>query len=401
MIPLEEARAHVLERVSGLGPVTVAADDAVGLVLAQPVVSTEHVPPFANSAMDGFAVRSADTAPGATLSLVGTIAAGTVLDGEIGRGQTARIMTGAPMPAGADAVVMVERASVDGDLVTIEVEVPSGNHVRPSGDDMEPGDRVLEPGVAITPAVLGLLRTLGIDSVDVTRPPKIGVMSTGDELVEQGLPLAPGQIRDSNRATLLALTAAVGAEAIDLGLIRDDEAAIQAILAKGATTCDAILSSGGVSMGDFDYVKTVLDRVGDMRWMQVAIKPAKPLAFGVIDAGHGKVPVFGLPGNPVSSVVSFELFARPGIRKMMGFAELDRRRIRATATAEFRRRDDDKIHFARGVLSSDSRGFPMISPLTGQGSHQIAALAQADALAVLPPKAATAKGDFVDVIPLT
>jgi molybdenum cofactor synthesis domain-containing protein len=242
------------------------------------------------------------------------------------------------------------------------------------------------------------LASIGCTEIAVARGLRVGVLSTGDELVDGDAPLAPGLIRDANRHALLALLAESGFDGVDLGIIADDETAIEEAFRSachGDGACDAVLSSGGVSMGDFDYVKTVLDRLGDMRWMQVAIKPAKPLAFGTV----GGVPVFGLPGNPVSSMVSFELFARPALLAMSGHAELDRRRLRAVAEGDLRRRPDGKTHFARvslrvvdGVVLAGSAG--------GQGSHQLSAMAAADALAVLPDGDGVADGGPVEVLVL-
>ncbi|HVM51554.1 MAG TPA: gephyrin-like molybdotransferase Glp, partial [Acidimicrobiales bacterium] len=283
MIGLAEARAYVLDGCAPLADAEVALADALGCVAAEGVVVAEPVPPFANTAMDGYAVRAADTAGApCELDVVGLIAAGSAGDLTVGAGQAARIMTGAPMPPGADAVVMVERteALADGDRVRIEVAVAPGTAVRPAGDDLQPGDPVVEPGQVLTPAHLGLLATAGRSAVRVVRRPRVGVLSTGDELVDGDAPLGPGQIRDSNRPTLLALVRQAGFEAVDLGTAADDEAAITAAIEGAAARCDALVTSGGVSMGDLDYVKVVLDRIGDMRWMQVAIKPAKPLAFG-------------------------------------------------------------------------------------------------------------------------
>jgi molybdopterin molybdotransferase len=397
VVPLDDARSHVLSRVDRLEPIDIPVDEALGLVIAEPVIAAEDVPPFANSAMDGFAVRAADSGEGARLRVVATIAAGATNECEVGPGEAARIMTGAPMPAGADAVVMVERTRVDGDGVVLEVAVPEGNHVRPAGDDMRPGDEVLAAGMEITPAVVGVLHTLGRTEVRVWRRPRVGVMSTGDELVADGAPLEPGQIRDSNRPTLMALVSETGCEAVDLGLVRDDEAAIEAALRSGAEVCDIILTSGGVSMGDYDYVKAVLDRLGEMRWMQVAIRPAKPLAFGVVHDDERPVPVFGLPGNPVSSIVSFELFARPALRHMMGHAVLDRPRMRAVAADPLRRQPDGKVHFARVVVSQASDGDLVAHNAGGQGSHHTAAMAAANALAVLPDGDGVESGEFVEV----
>jgi molybdenum cofactor synthesis domain-containing protein len=222
-------------------------------------------------------------------------------------------------------------------------------------------------------------------------------MSTGDELVDAGERLGPGQIRDSNRATLLALVAQEGWQAVDLGLVRDDEAAITEAIQRGATTCDAVVTSGGVSMGDIDLVKVVLDRIGDMRWMQIAIRPAKPFAFGLVEG----TPVFGLPGNPVSSMVSFELLARPALRKMAGHRALARPEIPAVAGEDFRRRPDGKVHFVRVVAERDGHGMLHVRSAGGQGSHHLTAMARADALLPLADGDGVAAGDPVRVLLLT
>ena len=341
--------------------------------------------------MDGFAVRAADTVGASkdqpiTLPVVGTIAAGSVAPRPLAAGEAMRIMTGAPLPEGADAIIMVELTRPAGFDVDLLAEVPSGNHIRPAGDDIQTGAEIFHPGTLLGPGQLGVLASLGRRQVQAYRRPRVGVMSTGDELVEGPEPLKPGQIRDSNRLILLSLAREAGFVPVDLGLIRDDEKAIEAALRNGVATCDAVLTSGGVSMGDFDYVKAVLSRVGDFSWMQVAIKPAKPLVFGLLD----DVPVFGLPGNPVSSMVSFELFARPGLRRMMGRLDAERTRVQAVTTEPLKRHPDGKIHFSRVVVSEDADGFQVRSS-GGQGSHQLMAMATANGLAILPD------GDGVDV----
>ncbi len=399
MISLADARAHVLERCARLPVAELALLDAAGCVTTDAVTSTESIPPFDNTAMDGFAVRAADTADAPVeLRIVGTLPAGTATDRPVEAGQAVRIMTGAPLPPGADAVVMVERTRVsdDGDRVEVQVAVDPGTHVRRAGDDVRPGDEVIPEGIALTPGHLGVLASLGRDRVRVVPPPRVGVFSTGDELVPPGRPLAPGQIRDSNRLTLLALLAESGFEALDLGLVRDDEDAIAAAVGEGVLRCDAVITSGGVSMGDFDYVKVVLDRLGDMRWMQVAIKPAKPLAFGVVDG----VPVFGLPGTPVSSMVSFERFARPALRQMAGHppGDLDRPTVTALVDEELRRRPDGKVHFQRVRVRWADDGRCHVRSAGGQGSHQLTAMADADALAVLPDGDGVAAGAEVDAL---
>ena len=396
MISLTDARAYVLDRCPGPVTAEVPLAEARGLAISVAVEAPEAVPPFTNSAMDGFAVRASDTvgAP-VELHVVGTVAAGSVPDVEVSPGCAVRIMTGAPLPVGADAVVMVERTQSvgGGDAVVVEVEVPEGNHLRTIGEDLQPGDQVFSVGTVLGPGHLGVLASIGVDRVAAWRRPRVGVLSTGDELVDGVGPLEIGQIRDSNRPSLLGLLDEMGVTGVDLGRVADDEEAIEVALRGGVLTCDAVLTSGGVSMGDFDYVKVVLDRIGDMRWMQVAIKPAKPLAFGLVDG----VPVFGLPGNPVSSMVSFELFARPALRAMAGRSDLDRPRVRAIAEDDLRRRTDGKVHFVRVVVSTRDGG-TYASSAGGQGSHQLTAMAAATGLAVLPDGNGVAEGDEVEVL---
>jgi len=416
VISLDEARAFVLGACGPLPSVRVPLSDALGCVATEGLVATEPVPPFANTAVDGFAVRAADTCGASPASpvrfrVIGTIRAGMAPAFPPGPGDAVRIMTGAPMPDGADAVVMVEDSAAAGgtDEVDLSAEVAAGAHVRPAGDDLRPGDDVFPAGDLITAGHLGVLATFGVTEVEVVPRARVGVFSTGDELVEGPQDLLPGQIRDSNRRTLLALVEQAGCTGVDLGRIPDDEAAITDAIERGAATCDALVSSGGVSMGDFDFVKVVLDRVGDMRWMQVAIKPAKPLAFGTVPGGSSasgssgaarRVPVFGLPGNPVSSVVSFELFARPGLRSMMGRAasDLDRPRVRAIVEEPMHRHRDGKIQFARVVCRTGEDGRFHVWSAGRQGSHHLSALVGANALAVLPDGDAVDVGAEVDVL---
>jgi len=399
VIPLDEARRHVLDRVTRLASVVVPLADAAGLVLATEVVAAEQVPPFANTAMDGFAVRAADTeAAPVTLEMIGTIAAGATFDGEVGPGQAARIMTGAPMPLGADAVVMVEKTALDeaAGAVAVEITVPVGNHVRGAGEDVNPGDVLFDAGTVLTAGHLGVLASVGVREVEVVRRPRVGVISTGDELVDDDRALRPGEIRDSNRRTLLTLVAEAGWEAVDLGISVDDQDAIREAFSAGAASCDAILSSGGVSMGAFDYVKVVLDEIGEMRWMQIAIKPAKPFAFGLI----GSTPVFGLPGNPVSSMVSFELFARPAIAFMAGQDDTALPLLTAISEDTLGHAPDGKTHFLRVEGRVDDTGRWYVRRAGGQGSHQLTAMARADALALSPDGAEIEPGDEVQVLPL-
>ncbi len=403
MIALHDAQAVVLDMVKRATPVTLPINDTVGLVLAQDVVSAENVPPFANSAVDGFAVTLADMASGeATLRISGELAAGAAPNITVHPGEAVRIMTGAPVPPGAQAIVMVEDSASGPtpDTVTLRAKVEPNQAIRPAGDDVKIGDTVFRAGDIVTPAALGVLASINATHVSVHPRAKVAVLSTGDELVDDGSPLAPGQIRESNRTMLLRLVADIGCDAVDYGIVRDDEATLESILRDAARNCDAIVTSGGVSMGDYDVVKAVLGRIADMRWMQMSIKPAKPFAFGLLDG----TPVFGLPGNPVSSFVSCELMARPALRKMMGHTQLHRPLVNAVATSEFRRKPDGKVHFQRVVAAVDPAGNLTAAPVAAQGSHQLAATALTNALAVLPDGPTIPAGETVKVMligPLT
>jgi len=353
--------------------------------------------------MDGYAVRAEDVR-GATidapvaLRVVDTVAAGVRSTRELAAGEAIRIMTGAPVPDGADAVVMVEVTEPDpasGDGVLIRRAVNAGDSVRPAGGDVEPGTLVFPKGTVLTPAHIGVLASLGFATVDVVRRARVGVLSTGDELTPPGEALVPGRIRDSNRPMVLALVAAAGCDPVDLGIARDDEQVITAAIEGAVSSCDALITSGGVSVGDYDFVKAVLDRLGKMQWFQIAIRPAKPFAFGMV----GSVPVFGLPGNPVSSLVSFELFARPALRLMMGHAPGDCERpvVRAVAGEPLRRKPDGKLHLDRVRVARD--GDRLVARRTGgQASNVLSAMAAANALTLLPDGDGVDEGEPLDVM---
>jgi molybdopterin molybdotransferase len=404
MIPLGEAQEVVLAGCGANPAVAVDLDEALGSVLAEAVAAPEDVPPFANTGMDGYAVRSADLTGAsaehpARLTVVGTLAAGAAPDVAVGPGQALRIMTGAPLPDGADAVAIVETTTTVGDEVLIDTPVKLGAHIRAAGGDLQAGQAVFAAGTVLGPGHLGVLASLGRTRVTVVRRPVVGVLSTGDELVEGDAPLRPGQIRESNRRALLGLLRRDGFVGVDLGIAPDDADQIQAGILDGVERCDAVLTSGGVSMGDFDLVKKVLDVIGDMTWMQVAIRPAKPFASGRVDG----VPVFGLPGNPVSSMVSYELLARPGLRAIAGHARGDLRRPAVRAVVEddvCLRRPDGRTAFLRVVATMGPDGRWRVRSAGPQGSHQLRAMAEAGALAVVPDGDGVPAGGDVDLLVL-
>ncbi len=376
------------------GAETIELIDAVGRVLAEEVEAREAVPHFPNSAMDGYAVQSADVATaGALLRVVGEIAAGSPSDATLQPGCAMKIMTGAPMPDGADTVVRIEDTERLDDVVKIQVAAPIGTSVRPTGDDVPEGARVFERGVRLQSTHLAVMATVGAYRPSVARRPRVALFSTGDELASpSAATLVPGQIRDSNRVMLRSLLTEV-ATVLDEGIIRDDPVALRSGFGRAAAAADAIVASGGVSMGDHDHVRKILGDMGSVDFWQVAIKPAKPFAFGQI----GGVPFFGLPGNPVSAFVAFEQLVRPALLEMQGATVHFRPLIRATAGTKIDS-DVDRLEFVRVALQIDERRRLVASPSGGQGSHMLAALAAADGLARIPVGVAGVKaGQGLDV----
>jgi len=405
MIPLAEAVAYVLSHCPPMAPRQVPLDEALGCVCATTVTASEPVPPFVNSSMDGYAVRSVETASASMVAPVGLLLVATVLAGSsgdvyVGPGQAARIMTGAPLPDGADAVVMQEKCRLedDGTVVALEEPVQSRSCIRTVGQDVATGSTVVAVGTELAPGHLGSLANQGLTQVTVHPRIRVGVLSTGDELATAGTALARGQIRDANRPSLLALVARQGWVPVDLGTVGDEAAEVTEALDGAAGRCDAVLTSGGVSVGDADIVKTVLRErcVGSMRWMQVAIRPARPFAFGILeDSG---LPVFGLPGNPVSAMVSFELLVRPAGRQMGGHRHLHHLMVPATVEDDIRRRADGKTHYMRSVLTIGDDGAFRVRPLDGQESHQLSVMAGANALAVVDDGDGVTAGATIPVL---
>ncbi|HEY8772593.1 MAG TPA: gephyrin-like molybdotransferase Glp [Candidatus Limnocylindria bacterium] len=377
MLSVEEARERILSRARLTDSEAVPLEDAAGRVPAVPSLTAGvDVPPFANSSMDGFAVRLADL-PG-ELSIVREVAAGADIPLSLEPGTTVRIMTGAPLPPGADAVIPIEEAETLGDdRVRLAVTV-AGANVRPIGQDTRRGDRVEIPVEPLAPATIALLASLGIGEVEVRRLPRVAIVSTGDELAVPGAPLGGGQIHDANTVALVAAVREAGGEPLVLPRVPDDPGLIEAALREGSRAADLLVASGGVSVGEHDHVRTAIQRLGELTFWRIAVQPGKPLAFGSIDGR----PVVGLPGNPVSALVTFELFVRILLRGMLGLAGDGRLHVTARLD-ETVPKDPDRRAYLRVVVRSGSDGW-VASPSGGQGSAQLRALAAANALLVVP-----------------
>jgi molybdopterin molybdotransferase len=393
--PLREAQRDVIAGVSRLGTERIGIEDALGRVLAQPAFAIGPIPPFPNSAMDGFAVRASDIASTpVTLPINEDVPAGSVPTMTVQHGTVTRIMTGAPMPTGADTVVPVEdTASGAGDLVTIVSGVPKGTHVRPAGGDIAAGEIVVEAGTRLSARDLGSLASVGVSPV-VFKRPVVALMSTGDEVVEYTTrELGQGKIRDTNRVVLRGLLEGLRIPFVDLGIIGDDIEELRQAYLHAAEVGDVIISTGGVSMGDFDFVKQILRESGSVDFWKVAMQPGKPFAFGHVEGA----PLFGLPGNPVSTFVSFEQFVRPALLTMMGAGLLFRPRVRGVMGEDVRTNDEKDV-FVRVMLAQDTDGSFVALTAGGQGSNILSALANADAFAVVPVGVGSlSAGDPVDL----
>ncbi len=383
-----EALRIVLETAPTLGAETVAAREALGRVLAEPLVSTRCLPPADNSAMDGYAVRAADLksasrAAPVTLGVVVEVAAGAVVDREIKAGEAARIFTGAPIPPGADAVVRQEDTDRVGDRVRVSVEVEVGENVRNAGEDVREGEEVLSPGTALGPSHLGMLASLGRSVVAVHQRPRVAILSGGDELVEPDADVAGGRIVSSNSYSIAAQCRELGAEPLYLGIARDSPEDLAHRFRAGLRS-DVLVSSAGVSVGDRDYVRTVLQKLG-CNWMfwGVRMKPGFPIAFGRFDSGGPLV--FGLPGNPVSAMMTFEQFARPALRKMMGHGAWFRPVVEVVLGQRLEKKAG-RLHFVRVRLERRRDG--IIAHVTGnQSSGVLRSMTRAQGFLIFPAEA--------------
>jgi molybdopterin molybdotransferase len=420
MLSVEEALAMLLDGVETLPAEMAPLLEAAGRVLGADVYADTALPPWDNSAMDGFAVRAADLARAtadapAHLRVDGEVAAGRVADRAVGLGGAMRIMTGAPLPEGADAVIPIEdtsawhgpRAVVGAplpDAVDVYRSLEPGAHVRSRGGDVEEGARILHMGDRMTPGAIALAAAVGRDRVSVVRRPRLGLLATGDEIVAPGKPAGPGRIHDANTAGLAVLGKAAGAQMRSFGVAPDELAAVEAALDEALGWADVVVVTGGVSVGARDVVKDAFERIGSVAFWRVAVQPGKPLVFARAQrrpgaAAGGPVLLFGLPGNPVSSYVTFELFVRPALRKLAGSSPHERR-LRRARLAERATKSPERRAFLRVRLEEPARpGDLPIARLSGdQGSHVLSALAAADGLAVVPEgRPSVEAGEEVDV----
>ena len=420
MISVEEARARILAHFAPLEAVSTPLLETLGQVLAEDVVAGFDVPPLANSSMDGYALRAADT-QGATpasprrLRVSGYLAAGSVFEGSVGPGEAVRIMTGAPMPDGADAIVPFEQTDeqeqdtrwedAPREQVRIDVAAAPAANVRPAGEDVRAGEVVLRAGTILGPPQIGVLASLGLDAVPVVRRPRVAVLSTGDELLRHGEPLRPGKIYDANAFSLAAMVREIDGEPHVLEIAGDSVEELTARVREGLRDADLLVTSAGVSRGDFDVVKDVLAREGEVGFWTVRMRPGKPLAFGTFTVSDGPaganqrvVPHLGLPGNPVSAMMTFELFGRPALFTMLGKPQAwERPRVRAIAEERIARPDERRF-YARAIV--ERRNGRYHARLTGpQGSGVLTSFALANGIAVVPEETPSIEpGEEVEVL---
>jgi len=400
MLTVEEALTRLAEAATPVsGTEQRHLRDTLGRVLAETIRSPIDVPAYTNSAMDGYAVRAEDLpASGeAPLRLIGTSLAGHPFTGTVGAGETVRIMTGAALPVGADTVIMQEKSRAEGEQIFFGADHRAGANVRHAGEDIARDEVVFSPGKPIQPADIGVLASLGVAEVRVYRPLRVAFFSTGDELRSIGEPLQAGEIYDSNRYTLHGMLRRLGVDLIDMGVIRDVREEIAAAFHEAAEAADVVITSGGVSVGEADYVKETLEALGEIGFWKIAMKPGKPLAFGRLD----RALFFGLPGNPVSAMATFYQIVRPTLLRMMGHSRVERIRFRVPCVEPLRKRPG-RQEFQRGVLERDAEGNTVVRGLSGQGSHILTSMSHANCFIVLPAEQGDVEaGTPVEVEPFT
>jgi len=395
---LADARERILaESQPVAGEEVLAVRSALGRVLASDVVSATDVPSHTNSAMDGYALKGANLAAGdVRLAVIGTAAAGRPFSGDVADGECVRIMTGASLPPGTDTVVMQENVTRDGDAAVIPGGQSPGQHVRRAGEDIAAGDVALAAGTRLMPAELGILASLGVGEVRVRRRPRVAFFSTGDELKSVGEPLKPGQIYDSNRYTVYGMLTRLGVETVDMGIVPDEREAVERAFAAAAGLADAVVTSGGVSVGDADYVTEILERIGSVGFWKVAMKPGRPLAFGRI----GDALFFGLPGNPVSAMATFYQLVQPALEALAGITDPGPPlTVTAVAAAPIQKKPG-RCEFQRGRLERNGDGRLGVCPASRTGSGILSSMSAANCFIVLPEDAGdVAAGEEVLVQP--
>lgn len=399
VLSADAALAAILAGVQPLrGTERVAVRQALGRVLAEDLISGIDVPAHINSAMDGYALAASDlpTGPDARgYEVIDTVLAGSPSPAVVGPGQCVRIMTGARLPAGTDTVIMQEAARQEDGKVWFEAGQQAGQNVRQAGEDLARGEVAIARGTRIGPAELGLAASLGQAELTVQRALRVAFFSSGDELRSVGTPLAAGQIYDSNRYTLYGMLHRLGAELIDMGVVRDDPAALREALGTARDIADVVITSGGVSVGDADYIKPVLAELGEVGFWKLAIKPGRPMAFGHL----GETTFFGLPGNPVAVMVAFYQFVQPALRRMAGETSLFPQRFRVPLAGRVRKRPG-RTEFQRGILHPDPQGNLMVRPTGAQGSGILRSMSEANCFIVLPHDSGTVEdGMTVEIEP--
>jgi molybdopterin molybdotransferase len=398
LLSVADARARIDALVTAIkGTEQLPIRSALNRILAKPIISSINVPSYTNSAMDGYALRGADLPQSGNtrLKVIGRAMAGAPFSGSVAAGQAVRIMTGAMIPAGADTVLMQEHVTADGEVIEIGTGHIVGQNVRMAGEDMAVGATVLAPGKQLFPAEIGVLASLGIAEVRVTRRLRVAYFSTGDELRSLGEPLEAGQIYDSNRYTLHGMLSRLGVEMLDLGVIRDVSDAIRQAFKDAAAIADVVITSGGVSVGEADFVKQTLDEMGKVDFWKIAMKPGKPLAFGKL----GDTIFFGLPGNPVSVMATFYQFVQPALQKMMGMSATSSLTLKIPCAVELKK-EPGRLEYQRGILQSDDKGNMSVTTTGRQGSHVLSSMSQSNCFIILPAECAgVRRGDPVVVQP--
>ena len=398
----ERARQLILDLVEPVAGIErVGVREALGRVLAEDVLSPMNVPGHDNSAMDGYALRFADLRPegDSTLRLAGTAFAGRAYEGRLGPGECVRIMTGSVIPAGADTVVIQEVVRTEEDRIVIPPGQRQGQNVRRAGEDLRAGTPAIRAGKLLRPAELGLIASLGLGEVTVRRRPHVAFFSTGDELASIGTPLAEGEVYDSNRYTIHGMLARLGCEIVDLGVVRDDPTALEAAFRKAANEADAIVTSGGVSVGEADFIRGLMEKLGEVAFWKIAMRPGRPMAFGRIGSDANAAWLFGLPGNPVAVMVTFYEFVRDALLKLSGVSPLEPLpRFRVPCMTALKKRPG-RSEFQRGILFREN-GEWKVRATGAQGSGVLRSMSEANCIiAVEAARGNVAPGELVDVQP--